>query len=107
VIGDSIRQVRQAEDEAEDVIEEAAEQVERLRSDARNDYSIRVMSATEKARRSAESLRTQVLREAAEEIGAINKSARWEREMLALDSSKKTDAALKRVLGMLREDWFH
>lgn len=107
MIGDSIRKVRQAEDEGEDIIEEAAEQVERLMSTARNDYSLRVMSATQKARKTGESLRAQVLREAADEISAINTSAKKERERLAAHSNRKATAAVRRVVEMLKESWYH
>lgn len=107
MIGDSIRRVRLAEDEAEDIIENAAEEVERLRSDARNDYSLSVMKAVQKAREEAESVRAQALHEAEEEIKALTKSAKIEREMLTLDSNKKVEDAVRKVLEMLRADWFH
>lgn len=107
MVGDSIRRVRLAEDQAEDIVEEAAEQVERLRSDTLNDYSLRVMRATQKAREAADELRAQVLSEADGEIQSIHKSAKLEREILAIESSKKIDAAVATVLEMLQKEWSH
>jgi vacuolar-type H+-ATPase subunit H len=99
--GDSIRRVSQAEEEAEDLIEDAAEQAERIRSDSENEYSRKILSAQEKARRESAGLKVQVRREADEEIKAIQKNVQWECRMLGLQSGAKMDTAVRAVLEML------
>lgn len=105
MVGNSIRRVRQAEDEAEDIVEEAAEQVERLKSDTAQDCSMKVLSAKQKARAEAQDVRTQVLREADEEVGAIEKCALTEREALVREADRRSELAVKVVLEMLEADW--
>lgn len=105
MIGDSIRRVRLAEDQAEDIVEAAAEQAERLMSDARNDYSLRLMTARRQARESAEGIRAAILREAAEEVASINDDAKLERESLESESAARVDLAVKRVLEIIGRDW--
>ncbi len=105
MVGDSIRRVRQAEDEAEDIVEEAAEQVERLRSDTKQDCSMKVLSAKQRAREAARGVRAQVLKEAEEEVGAIAKCAATEREAIAREAERKSERAVKAVLEMLEAEW--
>lgn len=105
MIGDSIRRVRLAEDQAEDIVEAAAEQAERIMSDARNDCSLEVMTARRQARESAGEIRTAILREAAEEVASINGDAKLERESLESGSAARADLAVKRVLEIIGRDW--
>lgn len=101
MVGDSIRRVRQAEDEAEDIIEAAAEQVERLESDARRDYSMRVLAAQERARKDGARRRAQALKQAEEEISVVRKDADWERRMITLTGGNRMGEAVAAVLEML------
>lgn len=105
MVGNSIRKVRQAEDEAEDIVEEAAERVERLKSDTAQDCSMKVLSAKQKARGEAQDVRAQILREADEEVGAIEKCAVTEREAIAREANRRSELAVKVVLEMLEADW--
>jgi vacuolar-type H+-ATPase subunit H len=101
MVGDSIRAVRQAEDEAEDIIEAAAEQVERLDTDARQRYSMKILSAKERARHDAASIRGQAIQQAQEEIDAVWKDANRQKNEMGKRWSSRVDEAVAMVLDML------
>jgi len=101
MVGDSIRRVRQAEDEAEDIVEAAAEQVERLESDARREQSMRMLAAQEKARRDGARARVQALKEAHEEIEAVWKDAGWQQRIVAITGRNRMTEAVAAVLEIL------
>jgi len=101
MIGDSLRRVRQVEEEAEDLIEEAAEEADRLASVARQDYSMTIMAAERRARKEGEVIREQILKEAEEEVKAIRKDHDWERKMLYMEGNRRMDGVVGEVLQAL------
>ncbi|MHB8893668.1 MAG: hypothetical protein ACYC99_00615 [Candidatus Geothermincolia bacterium] len=101
MVGESIKRVRRAEEKAEDTIEAAAEEVERVEADASRDYSMMVLAAIERARKDGAKARAQALKQAEEEISVVRKDADWERSMIALNGRNRMDEAVAAVLEIL------
>ena len=101
MVGDSIRRVRQVEEEAEDLIDDSADEAVRVESQSKQEYSVRILSAQERARKASVGIRDQLLKEADEEVRAIRKNAERQRRILALESSNRSEDALRVVLETL------
>jgi len=101
MVGDSIRRIKQVEEEAEDLIDDAADETFRVESQSKQEYSVRILSAQERARRASEGIRDQLLKEADEEVRAIRKTAERQRRILALESSNRSEDAVRVVLQTL------
>jgi vacuolar-type H+-ATPase subunit H len=99
--GDSIRRIKQVEEEAEDLIDDAADETHRVESQSKQEYSVRILSAQERARKTSEGIRDQLLKEADEEVRAIRKDAEHKRGILNLQSGSQTGDAVRVVLQTL------
>lgn len=101
MVGDSIRRVKDVEEEAEDLIDDAADEAVRVESQSKHEYSVRILSAQERARKASEGIRDQLLKEADEEVRVIRKNAERERRILTIESGNRSEEAVRLVLEKL------
>ena len=100
---ESIRKVRRAEEQAEDLIDDALDQSDRLVSDGRFEASGRIAASDERARREAEQIRMELAREADAEVEKIKQEAEKERNRIHERGLLFMDDAVKMVFDSLSD----
>ena len=95
---ESIRKVRRAEEQAEDSIDDALDQSDRLISDGRFEASSRIAASDESARREAEDIRMGLMREADAEVEETKQEAEKERNRIRERGLLFIDDAVKVVI---------
>jgi vacuolar-type H+-ATPase subunit H len=98
---ESIRKVRRAEEQAEDLIDEALEQSDRLISDGRFEASSRIAVSDERARREAEEIHMEHIREADAEVEETEREAEKERNRIRERGLLFIEDAVKVVLEVI------
>jgi vacuolar-type H+-ATPase subunit H len=100
---ESIKKVRDAEEEAEDLIDGALEQADRLISDGRSEASGRVAAAEARARREGEELRRGIMEEAEKEVMEIKEEAEARRQSINRIGQWRIGRAVEAVLDALEQ----
>lgn len=95
---EGIKRVRQAEDAAEDIIDEAAEAADRMISDARAEASRRVAAAAEKARRDGGELAKRIKKETDEQVRSQREDTERARLAIKQRAVKSIGSAVRTVL---------
>jgi V/A-type H+-transporting ATPase subunit G/H len=100
---ESIRNVRRAEAQAEELVDDASEQSDRLMSDGRFEASDRIAAAEERAREEGERIRRELLQEAEAEVEQIEQEAEKERQRIRERGPLFVDSAVKVVLDSITD----
>lgn len=98
---ESIKKVREAEEQAEDIVHDAADEADRVIADARLEATRRISAAGERATGENSTMRRRLEQETESEVQAIWRRARAERERIKGEGNIRMDSAIKAVLEMM------
>lgn len=95
---DGLRKIREAEERAEDLVDYALENADRVASDAQTEASRLLSDAEAKAGREVSRLRAQVEAETKAEIAAIDQDTEKQRDMIRKQGTKHMEEAVRAIV---------